>query len=115
MSHKETIQKIVSDQSGGLSDLQAGLEHRIQQLANLCDGQGRQVEQNTAKLAAIMADVNRDFDGVRQELANFKVNILEATPLEAILGVWSGGGWFFFFGGGEIVQNKKALPSPFLN
>jgi len=73
MSHKETIQKIVSDQSGGLSDLQAGLEHRIQQLANLCDGQGRQVEQNTAQLAAIMADVNRDFDGVRQELANFKV------------------------------------------
>ncbi len=75
MSHKETIQKIVSDQSGGLSDLQAGLEHRIQQLANLCDGQGRQVEQNTAQLAAILADVNRDFDGVRQELANFKVNI----------------------------------------
>ncbi len=73
MSHKETIQKIVSDQSGGLSDLQAGLEHRIQQLANLCDGQGRQVEVNTTQLAAIMADVNRDFDSVRQEFNNFKV------------------------------------------
>jgi len=68
MSHKETIEKIISDQSGGLQEVQAGL----QQLANLSGSQGKQIEDTTAKLAAITADVSRDMDTFRQDFHHFK-------------------------------------------
>ena len=55
---------------GGLQEVQAGL----QQLANLSGSQGKQIEDTTAKLAAITADVSRDMDTFRQDLHHFKVN-----------------------------------------
>merc|ERR1712200_148419 len=70
----ETIERIMTDQSGSLTDLQNNLDQRLGQLLQQTTEHHKQIEDNTSKISAIGTDVTQDIVALRQQFDNLKVD-----------------------------------------